>query len=124
MCYDPNQDYAWHEQGWEAHLVIEHPPVHEGASQYPPLPHPYADAEVSVNVLDIIDVSENRKSVELKFVLYLQWKDLRLTFKNLQPDSNSNLLTASLHTTYYGFQSSHLPILMQMKKQSWMKRLE
>ena len=54
-----------------------------------------ADVEVSVDVLDIIDVSENRKSTELKFILYMQWKDLRLTFRNLQPDSMSNLLTST-----------------------------
>ena len=38
--YYPNQDYTWYEIGREAHLVTENPPVHEGASQHPPLPHP------------------------------------------------------------------------------------
>ena len=53
------------------------------------------NVEVSVDVLDVIDVSENRKSIELKYVLFMQWKDLRLTFRNLQPDSKSNVLTSS-----------------------------
>ena len=36
----PIQYSPWHELGREAHLVMEHPPVHEDTSQRPPLPHP------------------------------------------------------------------------------------
>ena len=32
LQYYPNQDYFRHELGREAHLAMEHPPVHEGAS--------------------------------------------------------------------------------------------
>ena len=53
------------------------------------------EVQVSVDILDIIDVSENTKSVKLKYILYLQWKDLRLTYRNLQSDSMSNLLNAA-----------------------------
>ena len=56
------------------------------------------EVQVSVDILDIIDVSENTKSVELKYILYLQWKDLRLTYRNLQSDSMSNLLNAAQMT--------------------------
>ena len=52
-----------------------------------------AAVETSIDILDIVEVSEDRKSVELKFILYMQWKDLRLTFSNLQNDSLANRLT-------------------------------
>ena len=36
--------------------------------------------------------------MKLKYILYLQWKDLRLTYRNLQSDSMSNLLNAAQMT--------------------------
>ena len=56
------------------------------------------EVQVSVDILDIIDVSENTKSVKLKYILYLRWKDLRLTYRNLQTDSMSNQLNAAQMT--------------------------
>ena len=60
------------------------------------------DVEVSVNVVDVVDVSEIRNAVQLKYVLYMEWTDLRLTFQNLQPDQSSNLLTeAQMRSAWY-----------------------
>ena len=52
-----------------------------------------AEVKVSIDILDIIDVSENRANVMVKYILYMQWTDLRLTFRNLQSDFKSNRLT-------------------------------
>ena len=52
-----------------------------------------AEVKVSIDILDIIEVSENRASVMVKYILYMQWTDLRLTFRNLQEDFKSNRLT-------------------------------
>ena len=40
-----------------------------------------------------MQVSEKDNSIQLKFILYMEWRDVRLTFENLQSDYRSNLLT-------------------------------
>ena len=49
--------------------------------------------EVSVNVLDIVEVSDIKNAIMMKFILFMEWTDLRLTFQNLQANQRSNLLS-------------------------------
>ena len=51
------------------------------------------NVDISFNIMEFVDVSENDKSIELKFTLFMQWKDLRVSFENLQAATHSNRLT-------------------------------
>ena len=49
--------------------------------------------DVSFYIVDFVDVSETDKSIELKYLLNMQWIDLRVSFENLQEETHSNRLT-------------------------------
>ena len=48
---------------------------------------------VTVDIVSILDISENNEVLEVKFVLTLKWKDFRIIFHNLKEKTSMNTLT-------------------------------
>ena len=51
------------------------------------------DIFVTVDIVSILDISENNEVLEAKFVLTLKWKDFRIIFHNLKEKTSMNTLT-------------------------------
>lgn len=56
------------------------------------------EVNVSVDVTDVLEISEVQSKFSTKYVLILQWKDPRLNFENLKENSNLNSLTSEEKT--------------------------
>ena len=52
-----------------------------------------ANVNVSFHIMEFVDVSEIDNAIEIMFILFMQWRDFRVSFENLQADMYSNRLT-------------------------------
>ena len=66
------------------------PPI-ESAKDGSPIP---ADVGISITLMEVVEIAEVDHSIHLQFEISMEWKENRVTYKNLKSKSSLNALTS------------------------------